>query len=100
MNLRLDEYDRSTAIPGLNREEAHSKVIALPPIQEQREIVKKINELYNKADTIEKSVKIAQTHCEKLSQSILAKAFRGELVEQDPNDEPADILLAKIAKKK
>ena len=100
MNLRLDEYDRSTAIPGLNREEAHSKIIALPPIQEQREIVKKINELYNKADTIEKSIKIAQAHCEKLSQSILVKAFRGELVEQDPNDEPAERLLTRVMRKK
>jgi type I restriction enzyme S subunit len=35
-------------------------------------------------------------HVEKLTQSILAKAFRGELVPQDPNDEPASVLLERI----
>lgn len=82
INLRLDEFDRSSAIPGLNREEAHSKVISLPSLTEQNFIVKKIKDFYTQADAIEKSVKIAQAHCEKLNQSILAKAFRGELVEQ------------------
>lgn len=100
VNLRLDKYDRSTAIPGLNREEAHSKVLALPPVQEQAEIVKGIIKFYRRTDTIKKSVKIAQTHCEKLSQSILNKAFRGQLVEQNPDDEPASILLEKIRSEK
>ena len=38
----------------------------------------------------------AQAHVDKLTQSLLAKAFRGELVPQDPNDEPASALLARI----
>jgi len=37
---------------------------------------------------------------DKLPQSILAKAFRGELVAQDPNDEPASVLLERIKKEK
>jgi hypothetical protein len=38
----------------------------------------------------------AKVHVDKLTQSILAKAFRGELVPQDPNDEPASVLLKRI----
>jgi type I restriction enzyme S subunit len=74
--------------------------VPIPPILEQVYAIKKIKELFAQADTIEKSVKIAQAHCEKLAQSILAKAFRGELVEQDPNDEPAHDLLKRIENEK
>ncbi len=40
----------------------------------------------------------ARAHVDKLTQSILAKEFRGELVPKDPNDEPADVLLERIRK--
>jgi type I restriction enzyme, S subunit len=49
----------------------------------------------NTAD-IEKRYQKAKAHVDKLTQSILAKAFRGELVPQDPNDEPASGLLKRI----
>lgn len=42
----------------------------------------------------------AKAHVEKLTQSILAKAFRGELVPQDANDEPAEKLLERIKREK
>jgi len=99
-NTWLMPYVQGTTRYKLNQSAMRKVPIPLPPKDEQRQIIRKINDFYTQADTIEKSVKIAQAHCEKLSQSILAKAFRGELVEQDPNDEPADKLLAKIAKKK
>jgi type I restriction enzyme S subunit len=76
-----------------------NEILPIPSAKEQKVIINKIKNLYAQADTIEKSVKIAQAHCEKLTQSILAKAFRGELVEQDPNDEPAEKLLSKIERK-
>ncbi|WP_345888144.1 restriction endonuclease subunit S [Shewanella algae] len=71
--------------------------IALPPVEEQREIVRLVDQYFAFADTIEAQVKKAQARVDKLTQSILAKAFRGELVAQDPNDEPADKLLERIA---
>mgnify|MGYP005841589693 CR=1 FL=1 len=49
--------------------------------------------LLAQADTIEAAVEVARRHAEKLEQSILARASRGELVPQDPNDEPASVLL-------
>ncbi|WP_249553604.1 restriction endonuclease subunit S [Shewanella sp. 8A] len=65
--------------------------------EEQKEIVRLVDHYFVFADTIEAQVKKAQARVDNLTQSILAKAFRGELVAQDPNDEPADKLLERIA---
>ena len=51
-------------------------------------------------DEIEERYKKAKAYVDKLTQSILAKAFRGELVPQDPNDEPAEKLLERIKDEK
>ena len=68
----------------------------VPPIQEQREIVQRVERLFKVADQIEKRYEKAKAFVDKLPQSILAKAFRGELVPQDPTDEPASVLLERI----
>ncbi|HCV78226.1 MAG TPA: hypothetical protein DGS68_16090 [Pseudomonas sp.] len=70
--------------------------IALPHIDEQREIARRVEQLLALADQLEARVKATQTRIDRLTQSILAKAFRGELVPQDPNDEPASVLLERI----
>ena len=71
-------------------------VLPIPKIEEQHEIVRRVEALFKIADQIEDRYKKAKTHVDKLAQSILAKAFRGELVPQDPNDEPASESLEKI----
>lgn len=71
--------------------------VPLPPIEEQKQIVRLVDQYFAFADTIEAQVKKAQARVDNLTQSILAKAFRGELVAQDLNDEPADKLLERIA---
>ncbi len=71
--------------------------IPKPIKEEQTEIVRLVNQYFAFADTIEKQVQKAQQRVDKLTQSILAKAFRGELVPQNPDDEPADELLKRIA---
>ncbi|WP_347360834.1 restriction endonuclease subunit S [Vibrio vulnificus] len=71
--------------------------VPLPPMDEQKEIARLVDQYFAFADTIEAQVKKAQARVDNLTQSILAKAFRGELVPQDPNDEPADKLLERIA---
>lgn len=70
--------------------------IKVPPIEEQTEIVRLIEQYFALADTLEKHLADAKARVDNLTQSILAKAFRGELVPQDPNDEPADKLLERI----
>ncbi|PKF78204.1 specificity determinant for hsdM and hsdR [Vibrio sp. vnigr-6D03] len=72
-------------------------LVPVPPIEEQKEIVRLVDQYFALADTIEAQVKKAQARVDNLTQSILAKAFRGELVAQDPSDEPADKLLERIA---
>lgn len=71
--------------------------IPKPIKEEQTEIVRLVDQYFAFADTIEKQVQKAQQRVDKLTQSILAKAFRGELVPQDPTDEPAEELLKRIA---
>jgi len=61
----------------------------LPPTKEQKEIVRRVEQLFAFADKIEARYTKAKVMLDKLPQSILAKAFRGELVPQDPDDLPA-----------
>jgi type I restriction enzyme, S subunit len=71
--------------------------LPVPPINEQAEIVRRVETLFAFADRLEARLKAAQTAAERLTPSLLAKAFRGELVPQDPNDEPASELLKRLA---
>jgi type I restriction enzyme S subunit len=75
-------------------------IIPFPPLNEQKEIVRRVEDLFKFADQIEARYKKARSYTDKLTQSILAKAFRGELVPQDERDEPADILLERIKAEK
>ena len=70
--------------------------IPYAPLEEQKEIVRRIESLFKLADNIEQQYQQAEVDLGTLNQSILAKAFRGELVPQDPNDEPASVLLERI----
>jgi type I restriction enzyme, S subunit len=63
---------------------------------EQHQIVQRVEALFKVADAIEKRVAVATARPERLTQSILAKAFRGDIVPQEPNDEPATVLLERI----
>ncbi len=74
--------------------------VPLPPLEEQKEIVRRVEALLKKCDIIEERYLKAKAYTDKLTSSILAKAFRGELVPQDPNDEPAELLLERISAEK
>ena len=71
-------------------------VFPVPPIAEQTEIVRRVDALFALAERIEARATAARTHAQRLSPLVLAKAFRGELVEQDPRDETATQLLTKL----
>lgn len=71
-------------------------VLPIPPIEEQLEIVRRVEKLMTFADRLKASYTTARKRVDQLTPSLLAKAFRGELVEQDPNDEPASVLLERI----
>jgi len=88
-------FERS-AQDGFNKGDLSTIEITLPPVIEQTEIVRRVEQLEAFADQLEARVKAAQARIDRLTQSILAKAFRGELVPQDANDEPASVLLERI----
>jgi len=82
--------------PGLNLENIRSVVVPLPPYAEQKSIVELIEEKLSVVDQLDQTIITALQQAEALRQSILKKAFSGQLVPQDPHDEPATALLARI----
>jgi type I restriction enzyme, S subunit len=74
--------------------------LPVPNLDTQAEIVRRVEALFALADRIEARYAAARAHAQRLTPRLLAKAFRGELVPQDPNDEPASALLARIAAKR
>jgi len=92
----LNQLSAGTGQPYLSQEILGPIETPIVSLAEQQEIVRRVEELFALADQIEARYAKAKVHVEKLTQSILAKAFRGELVPQDPNDEPASALVERI----
>lgn len=82
--------------PNLNLQKVKNFAIPLPSLEEQSEIVRRVEKLFAFADRLEERLSQAQAAVQKLTPALLAKAFRGELVPQDPNDEPASELLKRL----
>ncbi len=76
-SLQLSALDKSTAIPGLNRNDAYDKIIYLPPLAEQSRIVAKIEELFSNLDRGIERLKAAQQQLKIYRQSVLKWAFEG-----------------------
>ena len=81
-SLRLNQFDRSTAIPGLNRDDAYEVVVDLPPLPEQHRIVAKIEELFSELDKGIESLKAARAKLDIYRQAVLKHAFEGKLTAQ------------------
>ena len=111
---RFIEKGQGGAQPNISQEIILDHPIPIAPLPEQRRIVAKLDELLAKLDGIQDHLEgfligsrttipgLGQTNStvDKLRRSILVKAFRGELVPQDPNDEPAERLLERIRKER
>lgn len=93
---RMKNATRGVAVRGINIGDVRALQIPLPPREEQTEIVRRVEQLFTLADQLETRIGLAKSRINHLTQSILAKAFRGELVPQDPSDEPANVLLERI----
>lgn len=96
LNYISDNIKSSAGHQRITTETIKNVSIPLPEHQEQTEIVRRVEQLFAFADQLEAKVASAKKRIDHLTQSILAKAFRGELVPQDPNDEPASVLLERI----
>jgi type I restriction enzyme S subunit len=85
-----------TGLQHIHLTDLKKDMIPLPPLKEQKEIVRRVESLFTLADTVEKQHLETKKRIDRLTQSLLAKAFRGELMPQDPSDEPAAELLKRI----
>ncbi len=92
----LTGVQKGVAYTGINIEDLRMLPLQIPSMTEQQEIVRRVETLFAFADRIEARLNEAQITVDRLSPSTLAKAFRGELVPQDPADEPASALLERI----
>lgn len=82
--------------PHLSFDNLRETLVCLPPLAEQLEIVRRVEGLFALSDQIEAWLAQARAQVDKLTPSLLARAFRGHLVPQNPTDEPAGKLLEKI----
>lgn len=92
----LSRVQKGVAYTGINLEDLRSLPIKRPSLHEQKQIVRRVQDLFTLADQLETRLTIARKVVDRLTPALLAKAFRGELVPQDPSDEPASVLLERI----
>ncbi|RWM02186.1 restriction endonuclease subunit S [Mesorhizobium sp.] len=90
--------DGRTAVaqPNINADAITSVRLPVPPLKEQRAIVARVERMFAWIDRLAAEATSARRLIDHLDRSVLAKAFRGELVPQDPADEPASVLLERI----
>lgn len=93
---RLEDEAPATAQKNINLEILEKVVIPMPPIQEQNQIVEILDEALAAASEKNRSIELAIKRSAAQRKNILKAAFSGQLVPQDPNDEPASVLLARI----
>lgn len=86
--------------PNLNLSKIKNLSVPLPSIEEQKEIVRRVSEVMTYSQGIGGRLAAIRSIIGELTPVLLAKAFRGGLVEQNPLDEPASELLARLAEAK
>jgi type I restriction enzyme S subunit len=89
-------HEGRTVLPKINQKALNGTPFPLPPLDEQTETVRRVEFAFNWLDRMAADHAAAARLLPKLDAAILAKAFRGELVPQDPNDEPASTLMTKL----
>ena len=92
----LERFAPATAQKNLNLKVLSDLAVPLPPLAEQHRLVAEVERLLSVINQTETTVEANLTRAERLRQSILKEAFSGKLVPQDPNDEPASVLLQRI----
>ena len=96
----LNKLSASTAQPVVSGSKIYSVEMLLPSFEEQRYIAASVDHFISVAEKIENTIDSELQKSEALRQSILKKAFSGQLIPQDPADEPASVLLERIRAEK
>jgi type I restriction enzyme S subunit len=92
----LKERSSGTAVKNLLLKDLKEFTVALPSLSEQKEIVQRLEDFFILTEGLKENYQDVCDELDQLDRSILAEAFRGELVPQDPTDEPAALLLERI----
>jgi type I restriction enzyme S subunit len=93
---RVERYAPATAQKNINLQILRAIAVPVPPLAEQRRILAEVDRRLSLADAAERAVEAGLTKAKRLRRAILRRAFEGKLVPQDPNDEPASVLLERI----
>jgi type I restriction enzyme, S subunit len=87
---------RGVAVKGVNIADVRSCPVTLPPVGEQERIATEVERRLSVIDELDMQVDANLKRANRLRQAILKRAFEGKLVSQDPDDEPASVLLERI----
>ena len=99
---RMREHFRASAkglagtMPKIDQSAVENATLCLPSLDTQREVVDKISEIGRVAMKLNADMKLAECKADRLRASLLTEGFAGRLVPQDPDDEPASVLLKRI----
>ena len=96
----LNEFMKGDNSPSISSDDIIKFFFPLPPLVEQQLIVAEIEKIFAQIDLLEQNKTDLQTAIKQAKSKILDLAIHGKLVSQDPNDEPASILLEKIRAEK
>jgi type I restriction enzyme S subunit len=91
--MDLGIFADGSSVPQINNPDIQPLEVPLPPLAEQQEVVRRVAGLFALADQLEQRLATARRQVDKLTPSLLARAFAGKLVPQNPEDEPASALL-------
>ncbi|MGX7202094.1 hypothetical protein BCR22_03480 [Enterococcus plantarum] len=100
LRMRSLKMTAKSMIPGITRDDLLNQIIPFPPLNEQKRIVKKIEELFSKIDLLEQSLQDFNQLTDLMDQKILEVAMQGKLVKQNSTDEPACDLIGEIQEKR
>ena len=94
--ISLEKYVTGSAQPKMTQDNMNSILIPLPPYSEQKRMSQRLNEVMYTVDNIEIGKVAIRELASKAKSKILDLAIRGQLVPQNPDDEPASVLLERI----
>jgi type I restriction enzyme S subunit len=95
-DLMEQEKSATTSVAAIYQRSLYAAPLPIPSKNEQEALARQIDDAFARADRLEAEATRARALLDRLESALLARAFRGELVPQDPNDEPAQTLLDRI----
>jgi type I restriction enzyme S subunit len=100
LQFDFKSYSSSTAVPTLDRKQLYNEIVPVPTLLEQEQIVQELETKFSLIENLENTIKTNLHKIEGFRYVVLKKAFKGELVPKNPDDEDASKLLQKIQEEK